>query len=106
MFLFRLGSGRSLICNDCCSVPESCLTLCDPTNCSTPGFPVLHWLLEFARGHSVGVVPQKYTIGADARKLRLAETVAGTKMTVTYSGVLMSIFNFMSRLVMGSCPKD
>ena len=30
----------------CCfySVAKSCLTLCDPTDCSTPGFPVLHYL--------------------------------------------------------------
>ena len=26
----------------CCWVAQSCLTLCDPMNCSTPGFPVLH----------------------------------------------------------------
>ena len=26
-----------------------CLTLCNPTDCSTPGFPVLHYLLEFAQ---------------------------------------------------------
>ena len=26
----------------CCSVAQSCPTLCDPMNCSTPGFPVLH----------------------------------------------------------------
>ena len=25
--------------------------LCDPTDCSTPGFPVLHHLLEFAHTH-------------------------------------------------------
>ena len=31
---------------------KSCLTLCDPMDCSTPGFPVLHYLLEFARIHS------------------------------------------------------
>ena len=30
-----------------CSAAKSCLTLCDPMNCSTPGFPVLHYLLEF-----------------------------------------------------------
>ena len=24
----------------CCSVAKSCLTLCDPMDCSTPGFPV------------------------------------------------------------------
>ena len=29
------------------SVAQSCLTLCDPMDCSTPGFPVHHQLLEF-----------------------------------------------------------
>ena len=33
----------------CCSVTLSCLTLCDPTDCSTPGFPVLHHLPELAQ---------------------------------------------------------
>ena len=28
------------------SVAQSCLTLCDPTDCSMPGFPVHHQLLE------------------------------------------------------------
>ena len=28
-----------------------CPTLFDPTDCSTPGFPVLHYLLEFAQTH-------------------------------------------------------
>ena len=35
----------------CCSVAKLCLTLCDPTNCSTPGFPVLYYLLKFAQTH-------------------------------------------------------
>ena len=35
----------------CCSVAKSCLTLCDPMDCSMPGFPVLHYLLEFAQVH-------------------------------------------------------
>ena len=30
----------------CC---KSCPTLCNPMNCSTPGFPVLHHLPEFAQ---------------------------------------------------------
>ena len=34
-----------------CSVTQSCLTLCDPMDCSMPGFPVLHHLLEFAQTH-------------------------------------------------------
>ena len=35
----------------CCSVPQPCLTLCDPMDCSTPDFPVLHCLSEFAQTH-------------------------------------------------------
>ena len=35
----------------CCSVAQLCLTLFDPMDCSTPGFPVLHFLPEFAQTH-------------------------------------------------------
>ena len=35
----------------CCSVAQSCLTLCDPMDCSTPGFPVHHQLPELAETH-------------------------------------------------------
>ena len=30
---------------------QSCLTLRNPKDCSTPGFPILHYLLEFAQTH-------------------------------------------------------
>ena len=33
------------------SVIQSCLTLCDPMDCSTPGLPVHHQLLEFTQTH-------------------------------------------------------
>ena len=35
----------------CCSVAQSCLTLCDPMDCSLPSFPVLHHLLGIAQSH-------------------------------------------------------
>ena len=35
----------------CCSVTQLCPTLCDPMDCSMPGFPVLHYLLELAQTH-------------------------------------------------------
>ena len=48
-------SQRQDCCRRCCccrcSVTESCLTFCDPMNCSTPGFLVLHYLPEFAQIH-------------------------------------------------------
>ena len=42
---------KLIISCSCCSVAKSCLTLCDPKNCNIPGFPVLHYLLEFAQTH-------------------------------------------------------
>ena len=36
-----------------CSVAKSCPTLCDPVDCSTPGFSVLHYLLEFIKLMSI-----------------------------------------------------
>ena len=33
------------------SVTQSCLTLCDPMNRSTPGLPVHHQLPEFTQTH-------------------------------------------------------
>ena len=43
-----------------CSVAKSCLTLCNHMDCSLPGFPVLHYLPEFAQtlGHWVGDTTQ------------------------------------------------
>ena len=38
-----------LIC--CCSVTQSCPTLCDPMDCSIPGFSVHHQLWELAQSH-------------------------------------------------------
>ena len=36
----------------CCSFAQLCPTLCDTVDCSTPGFPVLHHLPEFAQIHN------------------------------------------------------
>jgi len=43
---------RSVVWSHCCccfSVAKSCLTLCNSINCSTPGFPILHYLLKLAQ---------------------------------------------------------
>ena len=45
-----LPSGN-LLSSCCCSVTESCLALCNPMDCSKPGFSVLHDLLELAQTH-------------------------------------------------------
>ena len=55
-----VSSSMSLFCLSICflfrvhqfsSVAQSCLTLCDPMNRSTPGLPVHHQLLEFTPTH-------------------------------------------------------
>ena len=46
IFLFH-----SLWCLQFSSVSQSCPTLCDPMNCSTPGLPVHHQLPEFTQTH-------------------------------------------------------
>ena len=44
------------------SVAQSCLTLCDPMNCSTPGLPVNHQLPEFTQIHIHRVMPSNHLI--------------------------------------------
>ena len=46
--LFTLGFRNTV---QLCSVTQSCLTLCASMDCSTPGFPVHHQLLEPAQTH-------------------------------------------------------
>ena len=47
----------------CCSVAQSCLTLCSPMDYSMPGFPVLHYLLEFVKLKSIkSVIPSSHLI--------------------------------------------
>ena len=45
------GKINTNIYSACGSVPKLCSTLCDPMNCSMPGFLVLHYLPEFAQTH-------------------------------------------------------
>ena len=47
----RCDSQRFQISDQIRSVAQSCSTLCDPMNRSTPGLPVHHQLLEFTQTH-------------------------------------------------------
>ena len=47
----HLSQLSSLPCLCCRSATKLCLILCDPMDCSTPGFSVPHYLLEFAQTH-------------------------------------------------------
>ena len=47
----------------CCSVAQLCPALCNPTDCSPPGFPVLHQLLKLAQLMSIeSVMPFNHLI--------------------------------------------
>ena len=48
----------------CCSVTQSCPTLCDPMDCRMPGFPVPNHLPEFAQvhAHCIGDVEPSHTV--------------------------------------------
>ena len=43
-------ASRTMLCR-CCSVAKLCLTLCDPMDCGTSSFPVLHYLPESVQIH-------------------------------------------------------
>ena len=52
VFILNLLGGTDSFWPYCSfSVSQSCTTLCESMDCSTPGFPVLHCLLEFAQTH-------------------------------------------------------
>ena len=42
----------AMICSQFSSVAQLCVTLCDPTDCSTTGLPVHHQLPELAQTHA------------------------------------------------------
>ena len=55
-FIWNLNLTRHPFCSfpypvQFSSVPQSCLTLCNSMDCSTPGFPVHHQLPELAQTH-------------------------------------------------------
>ena len=53
----------SFTSNVCCSVAQSCPTLCGPMDCSTPSFPVLHHLPELVQTLSVeSMIPSNHLI--------------------------------------------
>ena len=50
--------GASLLAQSVSSVAQWCPTLCNPMNCSTPGFPVHHQLPDLAQTQSPSLVVQ------------------------------------------------
>ena len=50
-----MGNPSTCLCF-CCSVAQSCPTFCNPMDCSMPGCPLLHHLLEPAKLMSIELV--------------------------------------------------
>ena len=48
IFIF-ISTWKQILC--CCLISKSCLTLCDPMDCSTSDFPVHHQCLELTQTH-------------------------------------------------------
>ena len=115
------------VCCCCCSITKSCPTLCNPMNCSTPGFPVLHYLPEFAQTHihwvSDAIQPSHPLLPPSPLALNLSQNQGGSfKISwlftsgdqVTGASASASIFQWIFRvdflqdwLVWSSCcPRD
>ena len=77
----------------CCSVARSSPTLCDPMNCSTPGFPVLHQFLEFAQTHGHWVsdaIPPSHPLSFPSpRALNLSYLLASGGQSVGASALVL-----------------
>ena len=50
-FLCAFSCSPPMLCCCCCLVTKLYMTLCNLMDCSTPGFPVLYYLEEFAQIH-------------------------------------------------------
>ena len=57
-----MDNSLSLVSVQFSSAAQSCPTLCDPMNCSTPGLPVHHQLWEFRLASIESVMPCSYLI--------------------------------------------
>ena len=60
----------------CCSAAQLCLTLCDTTDCSTPGFPIHHHPSEFAQTqvHWIGdAIQLSCTLSSTSPALNLSQ---------------------------------
>ena len=77
------------------SVAQSCPTVCDPRNCSTPGFPVHHQLPEFTQTHvhQVGdaIQPSHPLLSPSPPALNLSPTWGSFQMSQLFTSGGQSI---------------
>ena len=88
------------------SVTQSCSTLCDPVNRSTPGFPVHHQVLEFTQTHVHWVgdaIQQSHPLSSPSPPARNLSQHQGLLKWVSYSHQVAKILEFCSTSVL---PKN
>ena len=90
------------------SVAQSCPTLCDPMNCSTPGLPVHHQLLELAQIHVHQVSDAIRPTHALLSLFPLAFNLSLQTLTRWnfVCKVITLLFNMLSRLVIAFLPRS
>ena len=57
----------------CCSVAQLCPALFDPMDCRTPGFPVLHHLLEFAQTQVSDAIQPSHPLSSPSSAFYLSQ---------------------------------
>ena len=110
MFIFSVWIPQSVTFSYCCccSVTRLCPTLCNPMDCSMPGFPVLHCLPEFTQTHvhwvddiiqpfyllsSTSPASLSFTISQSLLKLMSMELMISSNHFIFYHPLLLlSIF--------------
>ena len=73
----------------CCAVIKLCPTLCNPMDCSTPGFPVLHHLLESAQIHVQSVMLSNHLILCPITLFLLPSVFPSTRIFSNESALLI-----------------
>ena len=87
------------------SVAQSCLILCDPMDCSTPGLPVHHQLPEFTQTHvhcvSDAVQPSRPLLSPSPLIFNLSQHLI---INNTFTQNLVSYFMLMTLVLQGKDP--
>ena len=66
---------RWILYHGCFSVAQSCLNLCNPVDCSTPGLPVPHHLPEFvcSSSHALNAVQPSHPLSPSSFAFNLSQ---------------------------------
>ena len=81
------------------SVTQSCLTLCDPMNRSTPGLPVHHQLPEFTQTHVHGVsdaIQPSHLLLSPSPPAPNPHSFAFSRMSYSWTHTVCSLFSLVS----------